>query len=80
MPAKIKGDGKKTIKELIELNNYNEWLLKIEEYLNNHVNWFLKNHNGSAKRFQETVKEMYANEEIGKINTNSRKEKQFPLV
>ncbi len=35
MPAKIKGDGKKTIKELIELNNYNEWLLKIEEYLNN---------------------------------------------
>ncbi|KJR40891.1 DNA methylase N-4/N-6 domain-containing protein [Candidatus Magnetoovum chiemensis] len=30
-----------------------------KEYLLNHIDWFLKNHNGSVEKFKESVKELY---------------------
>jgi site-specific DNA-methyltransferase (adenine-specific) len=31
------------------------------EYLQNHIEWFLKNHNGSIEKFKHSMKEMYGN-------------------
>ena len=30
-----------------------------EEYLENHIQWFLQHHNGSAEKFKESVQQMY---------------------
>ena len=46
-----------------------------EEYLNNHIQWFLQHHNGSAEKFRESVKEMYGS----KIATFKKKSKQTSL-
>jgi len=43
-----------------------------EEYLNNHVNWFLKNHNGAKENFYKEVKSKYG----GKINTTIQTNQQ----
>lgn len=32
-----------------------------EEYLNNHIEWFLAHHNGSVDKFKQAVKELYGN-------------------
>lgn len=34
-----------------------------EEYFKNHIEWFLKNHNGSVNRFQESIQELYGMKE-----------------
>jgi len=33
----------------------------LEEYLANHVKWFLQHHNGSVDKFKKSVEEMYGN-------------------
>jgi len=46
-----------------------------EEYLINHVQWFLQHHNGSVDKFNESVQAMYGS----KIDTFKKKSKQAPL-
>jgi len=43
-----------------------------EEYLENHVKWFLQHHNGSIEKFNECVEEMYGS----KIRTSKNKPHQ----
>lgn len=43
-----------------------------EEYLNNHVDWFLKNHNGAKENFYKEVKNKYG----GKINSTKQPKQQ----
>ena len=46
-----------------------------EEYLKNHLEWFLKHHNGSISKFKEAVKEKYGI----KIAISNKKKAQLPL-
>ena len=47
-----------------------------EEYLSNHIRWFLQHHNGSVEKFQKLVKEMYGD----KIVEVSQPPDQLPLL
>jgi len=47
-----------------------------EEYMNNHVQWFLQHHNGSVDKFNESVEEMYG-DKIRKVNQNKKQKTLF---
>jgi len=42
------------------------------EYLRNHVEWFLKHHNGSVSKFQESVEKMYGSKAVKSGKTSNR--------
>lgn len=46
-----------------------------EEYLRNHIDWFLQHHNGSIEKFKKSVDEIYGE----KIKTAQNKKKQLKL-
>ena len=46
-----------------------------EEYLNNHVQWFLQHHNGSVDKFKESVEKMYGD----KIQIANQNKQQISL-
>lgn len=46
-----------------------------EEYLENHIQWFLHHHNGSVEKFKESVQNMYGS----KITAFNKKAKQATL-
>jgi site-specific DNA-methyltransferase (adenine-specific) len=44
-----------------------------EDYLNNHIEWFLKNHNGAKEIFWAEVEKIYGNKKNYNINSSSDK-------
>ncbi len=50
-----------------------------EEYLNNHIEWFLKHHNGSVSKFEDAVKRMYGIKVRRKHKKSKGKEPQLFL-
>lgn len=48
-----------------------------EEYLANHIKWFLQHHNGSVDKFIESVEEMYG-DKIRKVKLSSKQPSLFP--
>jgi len=49
-----------------------------EEYLENHIKWFLLHHNGSVENFKESVEEMYG-VKIKKFKHNAQQTPLFPV-
>lgn len=48
-----------------------------EEYLANHVKWFLQYHNGSVERFKKSVEEIYG-DRIKNVNQSAKQPSLFP--
>ena len=49
-----------------------------EEYLENHIKWFLLHHNGSVENFKESVEEMYG-DKIKNFKHNAQQTSLFPV-
>jgi len=48
-----------------------------EEYLANHIKWFLQHHNGSVDKFTESVEEMYG-DKMRKVKQKTKQPSMFP--
>lgn len=48
-----------------------------EEYLANHIKWFLQHHNGSVDKFTESVEQIYGNK-IRKVKQMTKQSSLFP--
>ena len=49
-----------------------------EQYLKNHIQWFLQHHNGSVEKFKESVNEMYGLKN-GICKNKSKQASLFPI-
>jgi len=48
-----------------------------QEYLKNHIKWFLQHHNGSVAKFKNSVSEIYG-DMVRNINKNNKQQSLFP--